>query len=426
MSQTPTTRQLLDDCFLHDKDRMKHAEVLETIARVVSLIVGDEMVGLEEAAGRICAADITAPRNVPLASNSAVDGYAFDHGEYVKTQGRLELAALIAAGDTHSVMLKAAQCARIFTGAIMPQNAQTVAMQEDCTIGDDGLIHIPAGLKLGANSRVAGEDLKSGDMVVREGDFLTPARIAALASIGCAQVLVRQKLRIGILSTGNEIIEPGAPLSVGKIYDANRPMLKALLASEHVEITDLGIAADDEAFITDVIRTAASDHDLILTSGGASRGDEDHMLNVLAKLGSRHLWQIAIKPGRPMMFGQIGNAVIIGLPGNPVASMVCTNLYVFPLIAKLIGANAKPPMGFYVPSGFDIARKKTDRREFLRGWLNMDENGKTIAMKFPRDGSGLITGLRLAEGLIEIPEDVDLVRSGDPVRFIPFSSFKLG
>jgi molybdopterin molybdotransferase len=419
-----TQRQLLDDCFLHDKDRMKHAEVLETIDRNLALIVDDEELLLNNAVGRVVAEDIIAPRNVPYTDNTAVDGYAFAHADYISCNGKLSLGALIAAGDAHEVTLKKGECARIFTGAIMPNNAETVAMQEDCEIGEDGKIHIPSGLKQGANCRKSGEDLKAATPVVKQAELLTPAKIAALASIGINKIKLRKKLRIAILSTGNEILESGQDFTAGKVYDANRPMLEALLASNMVSITDLGILPDDESAITQAMQRAAKTHDLILTSGGASRGDEDHMLNVLSNLGKRHLWQIAIKPGRPMMFGQIKNCVVVGLPGNPVASMVCANLYAYPVIAKLLGMKITKPQGVNVEAAFEIKKKKTDRREFLRGWLEEDDAGNTIAVKFDRDGSGLITGLRKATGLIEIPENVSKINKGDRVRFVPFHAFK--
>ncbi|KPB00948.1 gephyrin-like molybdotransferase Glp [Ahrensia marina] len=419
-----TQRQLLDDCFLHDKDRMKHAEVLETIDRNLALIVDDEELTINDAAGRVVAEDIIAPRNVPYTDNTAVDGYAFAHADYISCNGKLSLGALIAAGDAHEVTLKKGECARIFTGAIMPNNAETVAMQEDCDIGEDGKIHIPPGLKQGANCRKSGEDLKAGTPVVKQAELLTPAKIAALASIGIDKIKLRKKLRIAILSTGNEILESGQDFTAGKVYDANRPMLKALLDGNMVSITDLGILPDDESAITQAMQRASKTHDLILTSGGASRGDEDHMLNVLSNLGKRHLWQIAIKPGRPMMFGQIKNCVVVSLPGNPVASMVCANLYAYPVIAKLLGMKTKKPQGVNVEAAFEIKKKKTDRREFLRGWLEEDDAGNTIAVKFDRDGSGLITGLRKATGLIEIPENVNKINKGDRVRFVPFHTFK--
>lgn len=420
------SRTLLNDCFLHDKDRMKHADVLATIAKNVSLVVDDETIALDDAAGRICAKDVRAQRNVPLTNNTAVDGYAFAHADYLATNGTFELGALIAAGEPHTIALKPGQCARIFTGAKMPENAETVAMQEDCTIDDNGIIHVPAALKLGANCRLVGEDLAKDDVVLKTGERITPARIAALASIGCAEIDVRKKLRVAIFSTGNEILEAGSKITESQVFDANRPMLKALLDYECISISDFGILKDQEDEIRKTLSKAAENHDLILTSGGASRGDEDHMLNALDHLGKRHLWQIAIKPGRPMMMGQIGNCAVVGLPGNPVAAMVCTMLYALPIAEKLIGALPATPQPMFVPAGFEIKKKKTDRREFLRGWLETGEYGQQHVIKFPRDGSGLISGLRAATGLIEIAEEIDHISTGDAVRFIPFSTFGLG
>lgn len=419
-----TKRQLQDDCFSHDKDSMQHAEVLETIDSSLNLVVSDEELPLDAAAGRIIAQDVVAPRDVPFSDNTAVDGYAFAHADYISHNGKLSLGALIAAGDTHEVSLKKGECARIFTGAVMPENADTVAMQEDCGITDDGMIFIPAGLKFGANCRNAGEDLKAGMPVINQSELLTPAKIAALASIGHSKVQLRKKLRIAILSTGNEILDASQPFTAGKVYDANRPMLKALIDRPMVSITDLGILPDNEVAITKTMREAAKHHDLILTSGGASRGAEDHIRNVLNNLGKCHLWHVAIKPGRPMMFGQINDCVIVGLPGNPAASMVCANLYVFPVIAKLLGMKMPTPHGIWVSAGFEIKNKKPGRREFLRGWLEEDDAGNTVAFKFERDGSGLITGLRKAGGLIEIPEEIDMIAKGDRVRYVPFHAYK--
>jgi molybdopterin molybdotransferase len=193
-----------------------------------------------------------------------------------------------------------------------------------------------------------------------------------------------------------------------------------------VSVTDFGILADDAAIIEEAISRAAETHDLILTTGGASRGEEDHVITTIDRLGKRHLWQIAVKPGRPMAFGQIGDCVFMGLPGNPVAAFVCFLLYVRPAITILAGGLWQEPSRFLLPSAFSLPRKKQNRREFLRGWLETDESGRTCVQKFPRDGSGLITGLRKATGLIELSEEVESVEMGEPVAFIPFSEFGIG
>ena len=265
----------------------------------------------------------------------------------------------------------------------------------------------------------------AGDVLLGTGQLLRPQDIAALASIGIAQVPVFQRLRVAIVSTGDEIVDPGtvADLEEGQVFDSNRHMLAALCDHLPLQVTDLGILEDDEAAIEAALSDAAGGHDVILTTGGASRGEEDHIVNAIDRLGKRHLWQIAIKPGRPMSFGQIGACVFLGLPGNPVAAFVCFLLYCHAAMRLLGGGIHHEPLRFEVPAGFEIKSKKPDRREFLRGWLETDQGTGTVVRKFQRDGSGLISGLRSADGLIELDEDVRAVRPGDMVRYIPLSQF---
>lgn len=431
MSEPKTPRRLLDDCFLHDRDRMRHDEVLALLDERLTRIVASETALLDRAPGRFLATPVVAPRNVPMHDNAAVDGYAFAYADYAHLT-TLGIGPRIAAGDLVPHAIGKGMAARIFTGAVMPEGADTVAMQEDCEIGFDGTtVTIPTGLKPGANRRRAGEDLKAGDAVLEGGTRLRPQDIAAIASLGQASVDVCAPLRVAIISTGNELLDPSdtRPFAAGNVYDSNRAMLKALAASLPVEITDCGIAPDDPARVEALLRQASRENDVILTTGGASRGEEDHMVETLDRIGKRHLWQIAVKPGRPMTLGQIADGardcVVFGLPGNPVAVFVCFLLYVRPALVKLGGGIAALPPRFPLPAGFQIARKKKDRREFLRGWLDTDEHGQTVVRKFPRDGSGLITGLRQATGLIELPEELDKVVPGQTVAFIPFSTLGL-
>jgi molybdopterin molybdotransferase len=413
-------RKLLDDCFLHDKDRLTHAECLATITGRLTVVAATEEVPLAKASGRWLAADIVAPRDVPLHRNAAVDGYAF----VAPSSGHLPIVARIAAGDLAKVSLLPEQAARIFTGAVMPEGADTVAMQEDCKLADDGQsVAIPAGLKPGANARRAGEDVAAGSKVLASGARLRPQDMAALASFGLGQVAVRAPLRVAIMSTGNELLEPGSDIATGQVYDSNRAMLRALTATLPCAITDLGILPDDATLIERTLAKAAKTHDVILTTGGASRGDEDHIINAIDRLGKRHLWQIAVKPGRPMSFGQIGDCVFLGLPGNPVAAYVCFLLYVRAALIVLGGGQYHEPVRYPVPAAFSVATKKAGRREFWRAWLEIGADGTPVAHKFARDGSGLISGLRLASGLIEVTEDVTSVSSGDLVSFLPFSGF---
>lgn len=422
----------INDCFLHDKDRLQHNEALNLLRQNLEPIAGDTQVSLGHANGRIVSSDVNAPHNVPLHTNAAVDGYAFKHAELGDEP--VNISQRIAAGDLSPEPLSSGTAARIFTGAIMPDSADSVAMQEDCdVIGDQ--VHLPISLKLGANCRLAGEDLKSGENVFHRGEILSAVKIAAAASIGLANIPVREKLTIGLLSSGNEMRRADAinanekKLRPGEVWDANAPMLSALLQSLPVNIIDHGIVDDDAKSVEKALTELAKKSDIIITTGGASRGSEDHMLDCLDRLGKRHLWQLAVKPGRPMMFGQISrptekhDCFYFGLPGNPVAALVCFLLYVRPALLRLAGADWMEPQCYPVTADFELTNKKPDRREFLRGILKTYPNEPLCVSKFSRDGSGLISSLRTADGLIDVAEEITAVKKGDLVNFIPFSQF---
>lgn len=415
----------LNDCFLHDKDRLKHAEALEILKTQVKALGESEDVPLDQALGRVIAEDITAPMNVPLSDNAAVDGYAFAHSAYESTGGWFPILTRIAAGDTDSVALPAEGAARIFTGASMPAGADTVAMQEDCeTHEQDGVqfVAIPPQLKKGANCRLKGEDVKKGARLFQTGQILTPQDVAALASLGRATVRVFTPVKVAIIATGDELIELGNDIETGQVYNSNGPLLESVLSPLPVSITNVGILPDNLEALKTTLEGLGATHDVIVTTGGASRGEEDHVLTALDAIGRRHMWQLAIKPGRPMTFGHIGSAAFIGLPGNPVAAFVCFLLYARQIILALAGAEWKEPVRYPLPAAFAIDKKKPDRREFLRGILSGDGSDLRVD-KFNRDGSGLISGLREADGLIEIDEEQTSLKEGEIVSFIPFSAF---
>lgn len=414
----------LNDCFLHDRDRLTHAEALALIGERCRPMVGTERIGLADAVGRHAGADAVSTRDVPGHDNAAVDGYAFRHGDlHADGETELPVAARLAAGHGSDERLKAGAAARIFTGAAMPEGADTVVMQEDVRTVGDGVV-IPAGIRAGANARARGEDVRAGEGIVARGQRLRAQDLAALASVGFAEVEVYRQLRVAIISTGDELRRPGEDLGYGEVYDANSFLLRGLLAGLPVEVEDLGILADRADQVDAAIAGAAERFDVLLTSGGASRGEEDHLVEAVTRLGRLHAWQIAVKPGRPMGFGAIGNAAVMALPGNPVAVMVCFLLYAVPMLARLGGGVLPAPRRFLLPAAFEIANKKPDRREFLRGFTT-EEGGRLVADKFPRDGSGLISSLRGATGLIEIEEQVTRVEKGAMVAFIPFTEFGL-
>jgi molybdopterin molybdotransferase len=313
---------------------------------------------------------------------------------------------------------------RIFTGAVMPEGHDSVVMQEDARTDEAGgrpMVSIPAGLERGANVRKAGEDVKAGETVLPEGAVLRPQDLAALASLGFGEIACFRRLEVAIVSTGDEVRRGGA-LDAGQVFDANAPMLAPLIAGAGAVATDLGVFPDNLDAVKRRLAEAARAFDVIVTTGGASRGEEDHVVAALDALGKRHMWQLAIKPGRPMSFGQIGDTVVLGLPGNPVAVFVCFLLYVWPLLRRMGGAEWPEPRRYSLPALFAFPDRKVGRREFWRGILRDTPRGLAVD-KFARDGSGLISGLRAADGLIDIPEDVPEVKEGDPVAFIPFAEF---
>ncbi|MEW5963892.1 MAG: gephyrin-like molybdotransferase Glp [Pseudomonadota bacterium] len=423
----PSSRKLLDDCFLQDSERMRHGEAIALLKSRLSPVVSSEEVALADAAGRTLALPVTARHPVPYHTNAAVDGYAVSSRHYDKTGGStFRIVGRAAAGHRLARVVDPCGAVRIFTGAVMPEGFDTVAMQEDCEAtgeGEDAAVHIPGGLKAGANVRKAGEDVAEGSTLFAAGEIVRPQDLAALASVGVASVTCFRRLRVAVVSTGDEIIRAGTrPLAQGEVYDANAPMLAALAATAGATVTDLGVWPDLADEVRRRLADAARRFDVILTSGGASRGEEDHMVHAIGEIGIRHLWQLAIKPGRPMSFGQIGDTLVVGLPGNPVAVFVCFLMYVHPMLRRLGGAPWPEPRRLHLPAAFAFPDRKTGRREFWRGTLVETPRGLAVD-KFARDGSGLITSLRVADGLIEIPESNTGVQPGDRVAFIPFTEF---
>jgi molybdopterin molybdotransferase len=418
-----------DDCCASPDGLMRHDEAVKALCARARAIGAVEEVALEAASGRVLAGAVHAPRPVPAFDNAAMDGYAMAHASLAADgPSELPVSAVVAAGHPLDGVVAPGEAVRIFTGAVMPAGADTVIMQEDTQAfrrdGRDS-VRIPPGARKGANLRRAGEDVAAGAELIGAGTRLRPQDVAAIASTGLGQVRCAALVKVALVSSGDEIIRPGVPFHEGAVYDSNTFLLRSLLGSLPVAVDDLGILPDTLEDVRGGLEQAAGNADLILTSGGSSLGDEDYMTRVVSELGELHMWRLAIKPGKPLAFGRIGDCLFLGLPGNPVAAAITFMLYARPLLLTLAGTTPVEPRRFILPAAFAIPKRKTGRREFQRGTL-VERQGNLHVARFDRDGSGLISSLRAADGLIDLPEELDSVAEGDKVAFIPFGELGIG
>ncbi|TYC55526.1 molybdopterin molybdenumtransferase MoeA [Marinobacter sp. BW6] len=394
-------------------------EALERLrSRLHPVVETEHAVPLSRVNGRILASDVYAPRAHPPSNNSAVDGYALA-GPVTDVPCSLPLVdGRSAAGEPFKGQVPAGHAIRILTGAVIPSGTDTVVLEEDCEVRD-GQLYLNGTLKAGANARKAGEDIQAQDQILVAGTRLTPTQISVLASVGVESVDVYQKLRVGVLSTGDEVKPVGAPVTDWQIYDANRPMLSALVSQLGYELVDLGHALDRAEEVKSALETGAQQCDLILTSGGVSAGDEDHVSKTLKAHGDISNWRIAIKPGRPLALAMFQGTPVVGLPGNPVAAWVCALRFGAPAMALLAGGEWFEPQAYVMPANF-AKNKKPGRSEMLRARVR---DGQVEV--FGSEGSGRVTGLAWSEGLVELDESAQQIEPGTPVRFIPYGSFGL-
>jgi len=414
--------QLSDDCFAFGGPMMSVDEAVGIIAARVTAVNDVETVPLDAADGRILARDILAPLPLPPFTNSAVDGYAVRGGDLPRGEEQaFQIAGRVQAGSPAGAAIRPGQATRIFTGAPLPEGADTVFMQEDVRLDEDGRVVLPAGLKPGANVRPAGEDIPLGHRALNAGQRLRPQDVALAAAFGLAQLGVKRRIRVAVFSTGNELVSPGEHRAAAQLFDSNRFMLMAMLARLGCEISDLGILRDERASLASALQKVAGAHDLILTTGGVSTGEEDHVKASVESVGKLVLWRMAIKPGRPVAMGIIGGTPFIGLPGNPVASFVTFVHVVRPTILALSGAQPEPLLPMPVRAAFSY-KKKISRREYVRVSLRKATDGALEAVKFPREGAGLLSSLADTDGLVELGEEVTQVTPGQTVGFLSYAT----
>ena len=412
--------QLKDDCFAFGDALVPFGDAMADLQARLETVVDTETVPLIEAAGRVLADDIVSDRHVPPHDNSAVDGYAVffnDLSEGAET--RLPVTGRVAAGHPLARDARPGEAVQIFTGAPMPDGMDTVFMEEDC-VRDGGDVILPPGLKHGSNRRFAGEDVKTGDVIVKGGTRMRPQDVGLAASVGCNELTVYRPLRVAVFSTGDEVRDPSGDAPEGCIYDANRFAVMAMLDRLGADVTDLGILPDDEAEIAAALSRVCEDHHVLMTSGGVSAGEEDHVKAAVERLGSIHFWRLAIKPGRPIALGQAGNAAFVGLPGNPVAAMVTFLMVAQPMLRRISGETGYAPVRLRVATDFDY-KKKSGRREWVRVALGMSADGAAVVSKHHSSGAGILTSMAAADGLAEISEDVERLEAGAMVTYIPFN-----
>jgi molybdopterin molybdotransferase len=413
--------QLSDDCFAFGGPMMSVDDAVGIITARITPVRETEAVSLVDADGRVLARDVAAPLPLPPFTNSAVDGYAVSAGDLPQGQEKTFAVTGRAQAGGSAQAAQPGHAVRIFTGAPMPQGTDTVFMQEDVRIDDAGRVVLPPGLKSGANVRPAGEDIPLSHVALKAGQRMRPQDIALAAAFGLTGLEVMRRIRVAVFSTGDELASPGTPRAAAQLFDSNRFMLMAMLKRLGCLVSDLGILRDERLPLANALKQAAAACDLILTTGGVSTGEEDHVKAGVESVGSLVLWRMAIKPGRPVAMGIIDGTPLIGLPGNPVASFVTFVHVVRPTVLALSGAAHTRLVAMPVRAAFSY-KKKIGRREYVRVTLCRSLDGALEAIKFPREGAGLLSSLVDTDGLVELGEGVTKVEPGESVGFLGYEN----
>jgi molybdopterin molybdotransferase len=428
----------------YDPQALPASQVNEFLARLVQPVEQTEELGLFDALDRVLAQDVISPISVPAHDNSAMDGFAFAGSALVAGQNtQLKIVGTALAGKAWQGHVAAGECLKIMTGAVMPEGLDTVVPQELCELAGDE-ISIPANLlKAGDNRRLAGEDLMAGSIALSKGELLAPAALGLLASLNIGEVLVYRKLKVAYFSTGDEVLSLGDAPREGAIFDSNRYTVFGMLRRWGCEVMDMGVVRDDPASLEEAFLQAAAQADAVITSGGVSVGEADHTKAMMKKLGDVAFWKIAMRPGRPMAVGRISpsnmaarpgkislssyqnhSSLLFGLPGNPVATMVTMLAFVRPALMRMSGAEptryAREPLYLQAKSS-EALRKKSGRTEYQRGWVSRTEEGSLqVRITSSNQGSGVLSSMVQANGLIVLHHDHGDVKAGDVVDVMMF------
>ena len=390
---------------------------ISNMLRHVIPVLESEKIELQDALGRVLSVNVLSNINVPPNDNSAMDGYAMRCEDLIDNKP-LRLVGTALAGSPFKHQVLAGQCIRIMTGAVIPQGADSVVMQEN-TETKDGLVIFKQIPKPGNSVRKAGEDIQQGNVVVTKGTKLTPAYLALIASVGISEISVIRNIKVGLIATGDELTLPGQPLTDGGIYESNRYALSALLKTFPVVLFDFGIVKDDKNDLKATFEQAGSHCDLILSCGGVSVGDADYVKEILDDLGSINFWKVAIKPGKPFAFGQLGNACFCGLPGNPVSSYVTFEQLVTPVLQKLSGQTYLPTPHF-VAKAACLIRKRPGRADYQRGLFYRNEQGELLVKPNGKQGSGIMSSIANANCYMVLEQDAKDIQKGEAVNIQPF------
>ena len=377
-----------------------------------------ELVNLKNTLNRISGENIISSINVPAHSNSAVDGYAINFKEYSNGNRKFNIIGKSSAGHPFNKKVQKLNSIRVLTGAILPPNLDTIIMEEDCKIINN-ILTLPDNVKKGINYRYLGEDIKKNSIVYKKGHKIKPQDIGVLASLGIKRIRAYKALKIAIFSSGDELVNVGKPLNKGQIYDSNREMIIAFLSKLGFLVTDLGILKDKSDVIENKLKKASINNDLIITSGGMSLGDEDHIKNIIDNKGSIYAWRLAIKPGRPVGFGMFNKCPIIGLPGNPAAAFITFLVVAIPILKQMSGQLVNKYNLIPITSDFYYTKKK-GRKEFIRVKL-INKKNKLTAQKFPKAGAGILTSTTWSSGIGILDEKVEEIKPGDKIDYLSFN-----